>query len=424
MTTHLFSAVLRQCPLTCGLPTKMTEYGFSRACEARLERIKKLAEVSSSDPHAAYCRECQGQNRPVELEIISMEEMTMGTQQISKSCAAPDYTLPPALAKALKPMSQAEAETITLKDLMKFWLRPLIKIGQASECPCCGNVRTLKCRGLCGGCNSVKVAKQNLTGHALLEHLAMRASGDKNIQTVASQKTNQESTSPAMVPSSPAAPSAVAGQVDVLPGDIAEICQLLDLDPETEAVGILPRIYRIIEQRDMLEIELNNIAIALCAGEYDNLSLLALRVTDQASADVKVIEALRQEITTLNRLLSIEPFVPGTQEEIVAKWSSLPVPDGYEALTGVLDEAINQAANGKGLERHADDRPFHDQPIMRETQAVGLGYPAGQARKKILEAVRCCGDHPERAIADLLGAINYTAALVIAIRSSIAELAA
>lgn len=111
-------------------------------------------------------------------------------------------------------------------------------------------------------------------------------------------------------------------------------------------------------------------------------------------------------------------------QDIVAKWSALPVPDGYEALTAVLHDAIDQASLGKGLERHADDRPFHDQPILRETQAVGLGFPAGQARKKILEAVHCCDDHPERAVADLLGAINYTAAMVIAIRSMMVEHAA
>ncbi|MFA7346882.1 MAG: hypothetical protein WCZ86_03885 [Desulfurivibrionaceae bacterium] len=113
-----------------------------------------------------------------------------------------------------------------------------------------------------------------------------------------------------------------------------------------------------------------------------------------------------------------------TDDAIVAKWSALPVPDGYEALTSVLQEAIDQAANGKGLDRHADGKPFHEQPILREAMAVGLGFPAGQARKKILEAVRCCDDHPERAVADLLGAINYTAALIIAIRSMMVERAA
>ena len=59
-----------------------------------------------------------------------------------------------------------------------------------------------------------------------------------------------------------------------------------------------------------------------------------------------------------------------TEEAIVAKWSALPVPDGHEALTSVLEEAINQSANGKGLERHADGRPFHDLPILREALII------------------------------------------------------
>ncbi|MBU2538112.1 MAG: hypothetical protein KKH22_06710 [Proteobacteria bacterium] len=420
----------------------MTESGFSRACAARLERIKKLAEVSSTDPHAAYCRECKGLNRPVELEIISMEGMIMGTQQTSRTGAEPKYTLPPALAKVLKPISHAEAQTITLKDLMEFWRRPLIKIGQASECPCCGNIRTLKCRGLCGGCNSAKVAKQNLAGPALLEHLAMRAGGDKNIQTEASQKTNQVSTSPVMVPSSPAAPPAVAGQVECndplknLTTLRLALCRSLGLDDNTPWYEIPEHVDKLVmrlkdrtEENDILSAMCGEVADILGAGAADNLSQVARRRKDESAMAIREINKnleLRQEIASLNRLLATHPLETpaATEESIVAKWSALPAPDGYEALTAVLQDAIDQAANGKGLERHADDQPFHNQPIMRETQAVGLGFPAGQARKKILEAVRGCDDHPERAVADLLGAINYIAALVIAIRSSIAELAA
>lgn len=87
--------------------------------------------------------------------------------------------------------------------------------------------------------------------------------------------------------------------------------------------------------------------------------------------------------------------------------------EGYEKLAKVLESAYNQAAMGKGKERHANNFPFHEQPILQETRLVGVGFPAGQARKKILEAANCFKDHPERAKADLLGAINYIAALII-----------
>jgi len=92
--------------------------------------------------------------------------------------------------------------------------------------------------------------------------------------------------------------------------------------------------------------------------------------------------------------------------------------DNYEALKNILQEAYDQAAKGKCAERHANSEPFENQPIMQETRGVGIGFPAGQARKKILEAVNCHEKHPERAIKDLLGAINYTAAVILYIRET------
>ncbi len=88
----------------------------------------------------------------------------------------------------------------------------------------------------------------------------------------------------------------------------------------------------------------------------------------------------------------------------------------YSELQKVLTEAYEQAAKGKGAERHANGKPFQDQPIIRIAEDVGVGFPAGQAMKKIREAVGASGQHPERAIKDLLGAINYTAATIILLR--------
>jgi hypothetical protein len=88
-------------------------------------------------------------------------------------------------------------------------------------------------------------------------------------------------------------------------------------------------------------------------------------------------------------------------------------PDNYKELKMILDRAYLQASVGKGKDRHANGLPFHQQPILVETRSVGIGFPAGQARKKVQEATNCYKDHPERAIADLLGAINYIAAEII-----------
>jgi hypothetical protein len=82
---------------------------------------------------------------------------------------------------------------------------------------------------------------------------------------------------------------------------------------------------------------------------------------------------------------------------------------GYEELSHILFEALNQAQSGKGIERHANKQPFIYQ--------LGLGFTAGQARKKILEAVRCADITPDRSIGDLLDAIIYTAATILSIRS-------
>jgi hypothetical protein len=458
------------CPC-CGVIGSQAAFGICGECyrpvvrdalfgPSLLDHLALRAEIETDG-----CKEAQG-------KVASAEEQ---------------YQMPMGLAEILRPMSQKEAEAITVGGLVKFWRRPLIRSSAKSACPCCSGVHQLKAAGICSGCYSDKVLKNKLTGLALLEHLAVRAKGGIGRGRLAGQKKIKKSISPAPEPSSPAAtPLAGAGQVECndpgaqphlilqdirislwlprdlalseipkhidkliadltsatakvaeltqevaslnrllakTPMDVAEtdeeqgfawsaapalmsICTSLCLDQRTPLKEIVTHIGRLVEQRDMLEQERGDVAIALCAGEDDNLAMIALRVMDGAQRTVGLC-------------------APATTEEaIVAKWSGLPVPDGYEALTDVMTDAIHQAAYGKGLERHADHRPFHDQPILRETQAVGLGFPAGQARKKILEAVCCCDDHPERAIADLLGAINYTAALVIAIRANRVEQAA
>lgn len=84
---------------------------------------------------------------------------------------------------------------------------------------------------------------------------------------------------------------------------------------------------------------------------------------------------------------------------------------GYEGLALVLQGALNQAQNGKGRERHQQgDTPFHQQPICEIGRMVGPGGTAFQAMKKTQEAMRL---PKKRAVAELLGAINYLAATII-----------
>ena len=90
---------------------------------------------------------------------------------------------------------------------------------------------------------------------------------------------------------------------------------------------------------------------------------------------------------------------------------TIDIPEGYESLGLALGEAVAQAARGKGADRHAEKgEKFSDQLIMSIPKRLGPGgecFCLGQALKKTCESRRL---PPDRARAELLGAINYIAA--------------
>jgi len=93
-------------------------------------------------------------------------------------------------------------------------------------------------------------------------------------------------------------------------------------------------------------------------------------------------------------------------------------PRQCSALSDVLTEAYEDAANGKGHHRHGDaTTPFLDQPSMQIGRMVGVGYPIGQAMKKAHEASTRTdrGDY-SGAVHELLGVINYAALAILLIR--------
>jgi len=81
----------------------------------------------------------------------------------------------------------------------------------------------------------------------------------------------------------------------------------------------------------------------------------------------------------------------------------------YKSLQDVFDNAFTQASQGKGKERHADNKPFDQQPIMWIEEHF-KSFQLGQAIKKIHESQ---GLPLERAVAELYGAINFIAAHII-----------
>ena len=91
--------------------------------------------------------------------------------------------------------------------------------------------------------------------------------------------------------------------------------------------------------------------------------------------------------------------------------------DGYAILRDVFANAVGQASGGKGKERHANGSPFVDQPILAITRLL-TGHPCGalayQAIKKTIEAGRLVElKGTDAAVAELRGAMNYIAAMVI-----------
>ncbi len=92
---------------------------------------------------------------------------------------------------------------------------------------------------------------------------------------------------------------------------------------------------------------------------------------------------------------------------------------GYERLVAVLKAAHDQAAMGKGADRHANGLPFHRQRMQQIS--VLLDSPHGmayQVAKKVAEGL----DLPthERQVAELYGAINYIAGIVIFLEDKMA----
>jgi hypothetical protein len=79
----------------------------------------------------------------------------------------------------------------------------------------------------------------------------------------------------------------------------------------------------------------------------------------------------------------------------------------YLPLMEVLEKAYERSAYGKGLERHATDNSFPEQPIVTEGQHFSIHPHLYQIRKKCLEVLRMDRDAAQR---ELLDVIVYAAA--------------
>ena len=98
-------------------------------------------------------------------------------------------------------------------------------------------------------------------------------------------------------------------------------------------------------------------------------------------------------------------------------------------LQTIFDQCIEQAASGKGEERHGHGVPFMEQPWHQIAERQGLGFLAGQAEKKIGEASAMIQANPGRDGVEfwqkeIRGAINYLAMAMLYVEEQVAELTA
>lgn len=118
------------------------------------------------------------------------------------------------------------------------------------------------------------------------------------------------------------------------------------------------------------------------------------------------------ELNNLNRVKHIHDEVYKVDDLKKGHVRSVQVKSGYGCLFSVLERALKQASDGKGNERHAGGLPFDEQPMQQISDFLrserGMAF---QAIKKIREGIDMSDKN--RTVAELLGAINYVAGIVI-----------
>jgi len=145
-----------------------------------------------------------------------------------------------------------------------------------------------------------------------------------------------------------------------------------------------------------------------------NIDIIGYKVKEQQLGTLgPAIGIAATKMTVKHPMDRAEPQPKATRDNPIPIEGS--TTNNYKSLSDVLERAYQQAAHGKGRERHAQVQPFDKQPMQTISQLVGscdgLRY---QAIKKIQEAARL--DH-DSAVRELLGAINYIAGAIIYMES-------
>lgn len=86
----------------------------------------------------------------------------------------------------------------------------------------------------------------------------------------------------------------------------------------------------------------------------------------------------------------------------------------YATLGAMFRAAYEQAASGKGDQRHGSEKPFEQQRIMTLSRDIGPGGLAFQISKKAAESVGMADrNDPMAAYREALGIMVYGAALAL-----------
>lgn len=210
----------------------------------------------------------------------------------------------------------------------------------------------------------------------------------------------------------------IYGPSEVLPEEVDDAVEGTTLRPGDRVVfKNFSSIYRVTGRK---KVEGGNDLIG-CEGEASGLPSW-FRAHDLRRVPSPVGDA--------GELLGLSDFVAPARADTVVEDTGLKLAQDFceEAwrthggLISTLLSAAAQAASGKGLERHGStEREFEAQPIFGIPDLLGdepgRGWQLGQAMKKIQEAQRFLSTKVEnaqrRAVAELLGAIVYTAAAVM-----------
>lgn len=185
-----------------------------------------------------------------------------------------------------------------------------------------------------------------------------------------------------------------------------------------EKPGVLAgAVRKLVSERDGLQMVIDRLHSGMDQYFIDNGAPGPVHPVEFAAAVVDEVHDLHQERHNLQVELSQLQRKPALAAPDVERGAdTYVVPDGYELLFNVFVNALHQAANGKGRERHATPVPFQMQSSCCIARDVGIAFPLGQAIKKAKECQRLAG---VRSMVEILGSINYLAMAYIVLSEAV-----